>query len=392
MKITHVIPFYAPAWGFGGPVRVCYDLANEFASRGHQVCVLTTDAYDHIKRIDQVCEELNKVKVFRARNLSAKLAKGYNLFIPRKFGSLCKQNIKNADMVHLHSFYTILNVVASKYARKYKVPYIVHFHESIRPTPERGKALIKKIFIHFWGKKMLSEAKSIVVLSSGELEELKLFDAKLAEKAVIIPNPGPKYKGANKQKEQIRQKLGFKKDDKILLSLSRLSYLKGIDSLISVFRKTVDLDPKFNLIIAGPSEPGIRESLEAQTKALGLTGSVTFKGMVSEKEKDELYSVADLYCLFSRYEPFGVTILEALSHGIPAVLNKGVGIAKELEQTGCSSTVDASKPSIASKIVIGSFKNKSKMHSACQEALNKYQIAKIYSSILNSYKDALNDK
>lgn len=371
-------------------MRVSYDLATEFANRGNQVCVLSTDAYDHTRRITKVCEELNKVKIIRSKNLSNKLAKSYNLFLPLGFSKVSRENIKNADIVHLHSFYTILNVVASKYARKYKVPYIVHFHESIRPTPERGKVFIKKIFIRFWGNKMLSGAKSIIVLSSGELEELGLFNPKLVERAVIVPNPGPKYTGPSKNKEQIRKKLGFTKGDKILLSLSRLSYLKGIDLLVAVFKKVLDLDPRFKLIIAGPSEPGIRDALESQVKALNLTDSVIFKGMVSEAEKDDLYSVADLYCLFSRYEPFGITILEALSHGLPAILNSGVGIAKELEQTGCSSTVDASNPSSASRTLINSYRNRVTMQSACQEALGKYQIAKIYSSILNTYKDALN--
>lgn len=385
MKIVHVIPFYAPAWGYGGPVRVCYDLANALSDKGHSITVLTTDAYDHTRRINKDCEDTGPAKVKRFRNLSNYLAKKYNFFLPLGFSNYCKKNIKHADIVHLHSFYTILNIIGAKYAKKNNIPYIIHFHESIRPTQERGKQILKQIFIKLWGKRILENAKSIIVLSSGELEELNLFDSRLTAKAVIIANPGPVWVGINPKKISIRKKYNYSKNDKILLSLSRLSRLKGIDMLIKTFGEIQKIDNSFKLIIAGPSEPGVREELENLALKTDKN-NVKFFGMADQSTKEDFYSIADFYCLFSRYESFGVTILEALSHNLPVFLNKTVGIARDIANNNCIKIIDSTDSKATSKMIIQQFNKKQKMAVDCKDVLEKYSLEKIIDKMIKLYK------
>lgn len=385
MKIVHVIPFYAPAWSYGGPVRVCYDLANALSDKGYNITILTTDAYDHTRRIGKDCEDTGSVKVKRFRNLSNRLAKKYNLFLPLGLSKYCKKNIKYADVIHLHSFYTVLNIIGAKYAKKYNIPYILHFHESIRPTQERGKQILKRIFIKIWGKKILKNAKSIVVLSSGELEELNRFDSHLTVKATIIPNPGPVWVGTDPKKNLIRKKYNYLKNDKILLSLSRLSRLKGIDLLIKTFGEIQKIDSSFKLIIAGPSEPSVREELEILALKTNKD-KINFFGMADQNAKNDLYSIADFYCLFSRYEPFGITILEALSHSLPVFLNKTVGIADDISRNDCVIVVDGANSKSSGQMIVQQFNKKQKMARDCKDVLEKYSLEKIIDKMIKLYK------
>ncbi|MGI6370993.1 MAG: hypothetical protein ACOX0G_00830 [Patescibacteria group bacterium] len=83
MRVLQVIPYYEPAWGFGGPVVVCSILAKELVKRGHTLTVLTTDAFDKQRRIKKNNTTINGVKVCRLPNLSTYLAKEQIFIYPR---------------------------------------------------------------------------------------------------------------------------------------------------------------------------------------------------------------------------------------------------------------------------------------------------------------------
>ncbi len=51
MNILHLIPYYAPAWAYGGAVRAATDLTRALAAAGHNVFVLTTDTFSPTERI-----------------------------------------------------------------------------------------------------------------------------------------------------------------------------------------------------------------------------------------------------------------------------------------------------------------------------------------------------
>ena len=46
MRVLQVVPYYAPAWAFGGPPKVMWEEARHLSALGHDVSVITTDAYD----------------------------------------------------------------------------------------------------------------------------------------------------------------------------------------------------------------------------------------------------------------------------------------------------------------------------------------------------------
>ena len=46
MRVLQVIPYFYPAWSFGGPVRSVYHISRELAKRGHEITVYTTNAFD----------------------------------------------------------------------------------------------------------------------------------------------------------------------------------------------------------------------------------------------------------------------------------------------------------------------------------------------------------
>jgi glycosyltransferase involved in cell wall biosynthesis len=390
MKIAHVIPFFAPAWSYGGPVKVCLDLSRELVIRHNQVTVLTTDTYDHLRRIDKVCEEMNGVKVLRFKNISNRLAKRSNLYLPVSFKKYFKQNVERYDIVHLHAFYTYQNIIASKYCVKYNIPYVLHLHEKFDATREMGKSAIKKVFLRLWGKSILKKAKKILVLSQNEKANLLKFDETLRDKIEIIPNPAPNYLGKCQNKSALRKKYNLSPNDRVILSLSRLTKLKGIDLLINAFALLVKKNNKFKLIIAGPNEGGYIRELEQIVKSHKIEKNVIFTGEADQKTKNELFCISDIFALFSRYESFGLTTLESLAHGLPVCLSKNVGLSQEVHNKKCGLIVtdpcNQKRTALELKRAVFS---RVEFAVNCRGIVDEFSIDKIIDRVISIYKEII---
>ena len=127
----------------------------------------------------------------------------------------------------------------------------------------------------------------------------------------------PIYTNVNKSKKINRQDLDTPDDKQLLLSLSRLHPVKGIDILIEAMVKVPDVF----LWIAG-SGP-IKKDLINQTKRLGLDGRVKFLGWRDDKEA--LMTTSDICVFPSRNDAFGAVIIEAWAAKKPNIACKSPG-------------------------------------------------------------------
>ena len=82
MRIVHLLPYYAPAWSFGGVVRAVTGIAQAQVARGHQVTVVTTDAGDNGQRLPAGPSIIDGVQVIRCPNRWPGL-KRFNLSSPQ---------------------------------------------------------------------------------------------------------------------------------------------------------------------------------------------------------------------------------------------------------------------------------------------------------------------
>lgn len=99
------------------------------------------------------------------------------------------------------------------------------------------------------------------------------------------------------------------------VTVARLAYQKGHDIAITAFRRVVDAFPDATLTIVG--EGPERPKLEALIARLGLQDNVRLRGMVADPSVE--LSSARAFVTASRWEGFGVAIVEAMSVGLPVV-------------------------------------------------------------------------
>ena len=128
----------------------------------------------------------------------------------------------------------------------------------------------------------------------------------------------------------IRQRLGF--EGKVVLAIGRLARNKGYDLLVDAFSLVASRIPEARLHLAvggttpNPAEQKILDDLQVQIATLGLGDRVKFSGFVADAELADHYRAADAFVLSSRYEPFGMTAIEAMACGTPTVVTTHGGL------------------------------------------------------------------
>jgi len=162
--------------------------------------------------------------------------------------------------------------------------------------------------------------ETIVVCSKdmkGKLNRLK------KERIFVIPN-GVDFHTYYKNKN-IKNECVFS----YVLYIGGLRKLKGVDILIQslplVYKKTGPIP----VYIAGSGAEN--KELIALVHQEGLEQSVKFIGFVSGKEKVTLLQQAGLVVVPSRYEPFGIVILESMACGVPVVASRIGGIPEIIQ-------------------------------------------------------------
>jgi glycosyltransferase involved in cell wall biosynthesis len=124
------------------------------------------------------------------------------------------------------------------------------------------------------------------------------------------------------------------RDKRIVLYLSRIHVKKGCDILIDAFAKVAKWDVNLHLVIAGPDQTGWVSKLRAQADALGIAHRLTWSGMLQGDMKWGAFYAAEIFCLPSHQENFGIVVAEALACGKPVLISNRVNIWREIEVDG----------------------------------------------------------
>ena len=225
------------------------------------------------------------------------------------------------DLVHAHDWLTAYAARAAKHGLG--IPLVATIHAT---EHGRNGGLFTDLQRHisdveWW---LTYEAWLVICCSRAMQRELRDVFQVPDDKVRVVPNgvdpPGEERDGGLS---------GERPDHPVVFFVGRLVYEKGVDLLIAAFREVLREHPAAELLIAGkgPEEPRLRELAHA----LGIEAHVRFLGYIPDGERNRLYRLADAAVFPSRYEPFGIVALEAMSYGAPVVAACTGGLAEVIE-------------------------------------------------------------
>ncbi len=232
--------------------------------------------------------------------------------------------IDDFDAVHLHSVFLWPTWAAARIAASAGVPYIMTPRGMlVRDLIRRKSPWVKSAWLQLIERGSLARAAGVHVTAELEAAELRSLGFRLPE-IFCIPNgvdfPPEPLRVAAAPPPGLPPRFG--------LFLSRISWKKGLDRLITAWQWVPDLP----LVIAGNDEEDYLPKLRALAQTLGIADRVHFVGPISDTGKWAVYAAADLFVLPSYSENFGNVVAEAMAMGCPVIVTPEVGIAALVRQ------------------------------------------------------------
>lgn len=215
-----------------------------------------------------------------------------------------------------------LSILAGFFA---KVPIRVHTFTGQVWKNKRG---VKRFILKTMDKILAMCATHVLVDSMSQREFLINEGVLNHEKSSVIGNGSmcgvdeTRFYFDEKARSNIRENLGVASDDVVFFFLGRMNKDKGVLDLAMAF---MSLHSRFNnvhLLLVGPDEENMKE------KILKICSQCSNKiHIMGYAEKPEKYmSAADVFCLPSYREGFGLVIIEAAAVGLPSIGSKIYGI------------------------------------------------------------------
>jgi glycosyltransferase involved in cell wall biosynthesis len=315
-----VVPYFPPAYAFGGPVKVVYEISRELIKLGHQVTVYTSDAKDLKSRIDEKCfTKGDGIQTHYMKNLSMLLVRKSKLFITPEIIPRIIREGQNFDIIHLHEYRTFQSLVVARYAKNHNIPYVLQAHGALpRIISKQG---LKWLFDTLVGREILKDASKVIALNNIEAEQYATLNVP-HEKIAVIPN-GINLSEFNDLplRGSFKKKFNIHPDEKLVLYLARINKIKGIDILVKAFANILHKLDDARLVIVGPDDGYLSET-KALIKALKMEDNVLVSGPLYGRDKLEAYVDANLFVLPSRYETFPIVVLEAYACSKPIIASK----------------------------------------------------------------------
>jgi glycosyltransferase involved in cell wall biosynthesis len=134
-----------------------------------------------------------------------------------------------------------------------------------------------------------------------------------ANEVVVGSGTSAPPRDAERQRKASLQRFPQLRGQRILLFLSRIHPKKGVGLLIEAIAVVAHADPRLHLVIAGPDQLGWQESLQQRAAEIGIAERITWPGMLIGELKWGAFRCAELFCLPSHQENFGIVVTEALA-------------------------------------------------------------------------------
>lgn len=377
MKIIQATITYPPA--IGGADEYVRQISERLTKRGHNVQVYTSDLRQHIHfiKLKDKRKEINGVKIVRCWSFHPP-----RLAYPIMPSFPLKMLGERVDLIHGYCFWYYPAAVAAIMAKIKKAPFVLTpiFNEKDSYLWNSYKATLGR---------MLMNADVVVTIS--EFEKRLIEGSGLRVRRFEMVSPGIDPSEYESVEYNIYEKYGIG-NKRVILFVGRFAQGKGIDVLLKAIPIILKEEPETTTFLIGP-DYGEKSSLIELAKKLKVDKKVIFTENFSRPDLVSAYKNATVFVLPSRYEVFGMVLIEAMMGGIPVVATNYSAIPYVIEdgKTGFLFPLDDHKA--LAKSVIKLLKDedlRKKMGEAGKEEVKqKYTWEKNIDKLEKIYEDLL---
>jgi glycosyltransferase involved in cell wall biosynthesis len=329
----------------GGIERVVYEQSKRLLKRQFDLFVLTS--------------RINTNKQYNYDGIPVQcydsLSSGFRLGIPYPIPNITSfktflEAIKSSSLIHAHGHPYLSSLIAAKIAKRYHKPFLLTQHNTFIEYNSTWDT-VERLNDFVVGKQILKEAKKIITVSNATRKYVLSLGAD-PEKVLMLHNGVDlnRFKPAPKLREETRKKLGIHPHKIVILTVRRLVYKNGIDTLIEAAKIAIKKNSNIIFLAVGTG-PDFNE-VKAKIDQLGIGKNFKLAGFVSDENLPAYYNAADFFVLpSSSGEGLPLVCLEAFSSGLPLVATD-VGGIKEVMIKGYGKLVPPRNPEAMAESII----------------------------------------
>lgn len=229
------------------------------------------------------------------------------------------------DLVVFESFYYLDDVLHSWECRIRKIPYVITARGALTWQGQAQKRVKKMIANRIMFRSMVTHAASIQYLTKQECTDSGIDWNK---KYFIIPN-------GTFQHENLM--VGPKKKSNVIngVYIGRFDpYQKGLDLLLKAveIRKELLRSKSVTISLYGPERMGFRQDYKKRIAEKNLEDILVVKEGVFGEDKVKVLCEANFFIMTSRYEGMPMSMIEAMSYGLPCFVTKGTNLSDEIKK------------------------------------------------------------
>ncbi|HYV25002.1 MAG TPA: glycosyltransferase family 4 protein [Pyrinomonadaceae bacterium] len=243
-------------------------------------------------------------------------------------------DLEQPDIIVTHSVKSHFLMWRSRLWKKY--PWVA-FHHGYTSTD------LKMLAYNRLDRLSLPKADRVATVCHAFARELAK-STKIPEEKIFVQHNAirPQPKPGDDQVSELRRHVGMAADDRLIISIGRLSKEKAHGDLIEAFRLlgTTNPNPGCRLVIVGDGPE--RGGLETAARASGQNDRITFAGQVSNVQP--FYAAADVFVLPSLSEGSPNVLLEAMAAEVPIVATAVGGVTEIVADEESSLLVPPKNP------------------------------------------------
>jgi glycosyltransferase involved in cell wall biosynthesis len=315
-SILHIIPYMHPS--AGGPPVVVENFIRETNRLGHQSRIISTKNYckGDESNLQKHLEQLGSTTLLNSVETLPVLS--------RSGAAKIHAYVREADIVHVHTLWSPLNLSARYACLRHDRPYVLMPHGMLDPYSLSVKALRKFIYLQLFERRNLASAQRVIYTTSEEERLARLAGFRLPPGELVPLGASASSTSKETLRAQFLARFPQAVGRPMLLFLGRLHPKKGLDRILNCLPSVKQAVPNVILVVAGDGDGIYTRQIRKFVSEFALDQHVLFAGRLDGELKWAAFAAAELFLLPSRQENFAITVAEAMQMGLPVVISDKV--------------------------------------------------------------------
>ena len=289
------------------------------------------------------------VECYESLNTGFRLGIPYSIPTIASFPTFLKA-VNSCKIIHAHGHPYLTSLAAGKLAKMYAKPFVLTQHNTFIEYNNMFDE-VERLNDLTVGKQNLREADRIIAVSGATKDYVLSLGAK-PKKVKVLHNGVDldKFRPRAKKREEMRRKLGIPQNAIVILTVRRLVYKNGVDTLIEGANIAIKKNSHIVFLAVGKGPDS--DSVKLRIAQLGIEDNFKLAGFVSDADLPSYYNAADLFVLPSKSgEGLPLVALEAMACALP-VIATDVGGIREVLKEDYGKLVPPNQPELLAEAVL----------------------------------------